>query len=102
MIYNKLDGTSSNKFRIGKKGPELKNSDGKVTIEEQDGTTRLVGIDNIRLDDVDTNDIPTTGAVNHAINSKMRTLTAQEMVNYSIIENEIRENDYVFIEKEVN
>ena len=75
MIYNKLDGTTSNAFKIGKRGPKLENQDGVLKITEHGtGTERVVGIGEIRLATGVSEHIPTTAAVLESIDKKIRTV----------------------------
>jgi len=97
MIYSKLDGTTSKKFKLGKNGVELQDDNGKLAIQENDGPIRRIGISNIRIPDVE-NDIPTSNAVNFAIDSKIRTVTQYE-VDYLNVTGQIKMNDYIFVEK---
>ena len=99
MIYNRLDGTTSKQFQIGKKGVELQDDEGKLVIQEHNGPARAVGIENIRLSTASDDDLPTTGAVRVAIDSKIRTLTAADLANYYTIVDEVKTNDYIFLEK---
>lgn len=98
MIYSKLDGTTSKKFKLGKNGVELQDEDGKLVIQEHNGPARAIGITDIRIDGVE-NDIPTVDAVNTAINAKIRTVTIEEL-NLLNVTGQLKINDYVFVEKE--
>jgi hypothetical protein len=98
MIYSKLDGTTSKKFKLGKNGVELQDNGGKLVIEENDGTVRAVGVSDIRIDGVG-DSIPTAQAVNNAVNAKIRTVTNSE-VDFLDVTGQIKENDYIFVEKE--
>ena len=98
MIYSKLDGTTSKKFKLGKNGVELQDNGGKLVIEENNGTVRAVGIADIRIDGVG-NNIPSADAVNNAINSKIRTVVASE-VDYLDDTGQLKEQDYIFVEKD--
>lgn len=97
MIYSKLDGTTSKKFKLGKNGVEIQDQDGKLVIQEHNGPTRAVGIADIRIPNVGDN-IPTAAAVKTAVDSKLRTVTIAE-VDYLNVTGDIKENDYIFVEK---
>lgn len=100
MIYNRLDGTSSKNFKIGKKGVELQDNQGKLVIQEHNGPARAVGISSIRLDTTNPNDIPSAGAVNEAIDLKVRTIEyINDLQVYQDVINDLNENDYIYLEK---
>jgi hypothetical protein len=66
MIYNRLDGTTSKSFKIGKHGPSIKNSNGDLkvsiqTLDEIPGYEFLIGTDEILTANL--KDIPTVGSI---------------------------------------
>jgi len=102
MIYSKLDGTTSKKFKVGKGGPELaKELEGQLSVTDGDGTKRVIGISDIRLDPISANDIPTVASVQQEVNRKIRTVTSGSLLAYLDTVGEIQEDDYVFLQKEV-
>ena len=99
MIYSKLDGTTSKKFKLGKNGVEIQDQDGKLVVQEHNGPARTVGVSDIRTSPEDqTDNIPTVGAVTTAISEKIRTVTEVEKQNLINSDN-LKTGDYLFVEK---
>jgi len=96
MIYSKLDGTTSKKFKLGKNGVELQDNNGTLTIKENDGTIRDVGTADIRVDNVAelSDNIPSVEAVHNAVENKIRTLTPEQLETANV-----RPGDYLYLEK---
>lgn len=92
MIFSKLDGTTSKKFRVGKNGVAIIDNNGTLQVEEHGGLKRSIGIANIRLSGV-SQDIPTAGAVRQAIDRKIRTVGVGETPE------DLQDQDYIFVEK---
>ena len=108
MIYHKLDGTTSTKFKIGKKGPELQSLvSGQMKIVERDGTGRTIGINDIRLDTSATltHDIPTVQGVREEVFRKVRTINIENQdpetsLYFDLNGATIAPYDYIYLEKE--
>lgn len=97
MIFHRIDGTTKEKFKIGKNGPRIADAgDGTLEIEENDGTIRAVGISSIRNAGIST-DIPDKTAVLESVNKKIRTMTEAEAL--TAVGNDSIEGDYFYIEK---
>ena len=112
MIYHKLDGTTSSKFKIGKGGPVLDSlsimtrvgnenvTKSKFRISESDGTQRILGLHDARYDPLKASDpalfansIPTMSALIKEQDRKITTIsTTVDMSGLSSY-------DYVFLEK---
>ena len=109
MIYHKLDGTSSTRFKLGKKGPQLQSLvSGQMKLVESDGTSRTMGINDIRLDTSPTliQDIPTVQGVREEVFRKIRTVNLE---NQNPVDTElyfdlngatVAPYDYIYMEKE--
>jgi len=93
MIYSKIDGTTSESFKVGKDGVKLSTTDNKLSYVGIDNIERTVGVTGIRAE-LDNKDIPTVGAVKDMINSKMRTVTQSDLATI-----DLEPDDYIFVEK---
>ena len=69
MIYNKLEGTTSRKFLIGKNGAAIESRDGKLYVIDTNGTEYIVGTD--MLSD---NGLPTAETIRGAIQAVINDL----------------------------
>jgi len=101
MIYSKIDGTTSQKFKVGKDGPVLESDTGKLKITEGDSTTvHVIGVSDIRMDTARTStDIPTGSAVHNAIDKKIRTVELGDLSALLQTTGEIQDGDYIFLGK---
>jgi hypothetical protein len=98
MIFSKIDGTTSESFRVGKDGAQVTTKNNMLTIIEIDNTERSIGVSNIRASMDATfgnNDIPSIGAVRELVTKKIRTIERSQLGTI-----DLDETDYVFVEKE--